>query len=187
MDEINNSEITNLDEDWFMPVSNEWKKCFDFVKDYCTANFNKEKSAGVLNKITNIISLLINHGNVNENVVLKTAILYVFVQETNYSLTKIKSDFSKPVYEGVCELLNTQQKEKSSYLKSVFSNIKYSYLGKIKLCEYINLVSTKQDISSSFLNIKTKAEIELMLKKYSTTSYKQLCAILAQKLSEVKI
>ena len=187
MNDIDKEEITNLDEDWFMPVSNEWKKCLLFVKDYCFANFNEVKAANILQKATNMVSILVNHGNVTENVVLKTAIIYSFVQQTNYSLAKIKADFSKPVYEGVCELLNTDQKEKPSYLKSIFTNIKYSYLDKIKLCEYINLVINKQNDSSNFLNIKTKAEIELVLKKYSNTSYKKLCSLLREKLSENKI
>ena len=133
MVDLETLEEINFDENWLsLPVDSRWQDTLLFVEN-CVNNANKKVAANIMNKIRAVINVLVNDGSTYESIVLKTALLYLLVTKTGYSISKLEEDYDKYIIEGVKALADT---ENPDYINNVFNNY-IEYLHKIKLAEFI--------------------------------------------------
>ena len=172
-------EYITIDEDgWLdLPIAKEYKIVQKSINEFLLKNLNKKFAKNINQEINRLVEILVKHGNVIEDVVLKTAILYFFVKKTGFNIDELAKTYSKPVINGITVLIGNLSKPQNDYLNSVFSNNNYAYLGKIKLAEYIiKLESYKQD--SSVIQQNKLAEIDQVILNYAGHTHKNLMQLL---------
>ena len=160
MEEIYNN-IINVNEEYITPVAHKWKSVYDYAVEYiktnCESNYNF-----LLRNLDEMLKILKVHGNVEEDVVYKTAIYYFLSVNSDFNFNYASESTS--VIEGTLIL------SKDKNLKELFTNEKYRYLGKIKLAYLIAFVSNK----TSQENLINYAQIYNDCKAIKT-QYKDYC------------
>lgn len=152
------------------PFLKTWKKTFKVIEQSLKDFGDEEKKDQILGKITNIINLLVRFGDTEEDLVLETAQLYIFVKEAGLDVEILRQSYSKFVIDGVCCLCQT---ELENIKKQVFENENYKYLGKIKIAEY--LVELVSNASKGKL-----IEVDEIIKLYKNKSNKKLMNMLIE-------
>lgn len=123
----------HFNESWLsMPIDSKWQDTLLFVED-CVKNANEKIANNIMNKIRAVVCVLVNDGSTYESIVLKTALLYLLVAKTGYSISKLEEKYDKYIIDGVKILADT---ENPNYLEIVFDG-DIEYLHKIKLAELI--------------------------------------------------
>lgn len=136
MEGLNSNNYFNYDDSWLsMPFTDKWLETYTFVKQHINTNYSKSKASKIIDEIKAVIYTLVHDGNTSEDMVLNTALLYLFVKHSEYNLDLLKDQYSNFVIDGVSFLLRT--KNNVSNLNYVFDNKEYTYLNKIKLSEII--------------------------------------------------
>lgn len=162
-------EVFDAELDKVLTFPTTWKKTFKIIEksldDFC----DDAKKTFILNKIINIIGLLVSYGGTEENIVLETAQLYILINESDAGFENLTQTYSKHIIESVRCLC---QKELSQIKEQVFENKNYRYLSKIKVAEYLfELVSN--DKSHLF-------EIDEIIKNYKGRCNKKLMNMLIE-------
>ena len=147
------------DNSWLtLSFTKDWKNTYTFVEDYLNENLNKKLAEKIMNDIKAVIYVLVHDGSGYEDIVLKTALLYLFCKKTGTDVERLSENFSTYVITGAKLLLDKTNKK---YLDNIFDNEEFSYLNKIKLSEYISVIK----------NLKEKKDTDALNKKVDTAKY----------------
>ena len=160
-------DFVDINEYNTTPFLINWKSTLALAKKYIKKNYDKNEQIYILSKLNDFIETLIIEGNTTEDVVIKTGIVFYTQKLTNCNTIVVFPKLSIPVHEGLDILLNNPEK--------VFSNLKYSYLNKIKICECITELKYETKKNE---NIKLMAEVDRIIKKYNNISNKNLMSLL---------
>lgn len=164
------------DNSWLtLSFTKEWKNTYTFVEDYLNENLSKKLAEKIMSDIKAVIYVLVHDGNGCEDIVLKTALLYLFCKKTGSDIKRLADNFSRYVITGASILLD---KNNPDYLETIFNNDEYTYLNKIKLAEYIAVIkSLKEKKDTETLNKKLETA-KYIVKKYENQTHKGLMSLL---------
>lgn len=180
MENTETTDFISYDDNWLsMPFSDKWLETFDFVKNYISENISKNLASNMVDEIQAVLYTLVHDGDTNEDMVLKTALLYLLAKKTGYNIDLVKKDYDKFTFKGAKLLLD---RENPDYLNNVFLNDDYAYLNKIKLAEYIvslNRLKSSKDIVER--TRKTKL-IQHVIKTYEGKTHRGLMNMLKETL-----
>ena len=172
MDILNENITLDLtQEDDLLPFVGNIKDSFRIIERVLDENKLSSQKLDILKNITYVIDYLAEHGNVQEQLVFDTAQLYVFNKHTQADLNLTKDLFGKYAVEGAF-VLSYQNENRTEYLKRIFENNDFLYLGKIKLADYIfelNLANSLNKKNNDLIN-----EIKYVIEKYEDRMQKGL-------------
>lgn len=164
------------DNSWLtLSFTKEWKNTYSFVEDYLNENLTKKLAEKIMEDIKAVIYVLVHDGNGCEDIVLKTALLYLFCKKTGNDISRLADNFSPYVINGASLLLD---KNNSNYLDNIFDNEEFAYLNKIKLAEYISVIKSLKSKKDKEALDKKIATAKYVIKKYENKTHKGLMAIL---------
>ncbi|MBQ3047526.1 MAG: hypothetical protein IJD48_00735 [Clostridia bacterium] len=164
--------LLNSSEDITFPFTNEWKNVYNFVVKTIT----EANESHLIKMLDDFLDVLIKHGDAQEDIVLKTAMLYFVAKNSSVDYTKLQQKYSSAVNEGVNCLLKSNT---NADLENIFANKKYAYLGKIKLADYITILNTNKN--GELINkIKIVAQVNNIIKNYKNKTHKKLINILIE-------
>ena len=173
---MSKDDFTNIEDDFvdineynLTPFLINWKSTLKMKKKYIQKHYDKKEQSLILSKLNDFVETLIIEGNATEDVVIKTGIVFYTTKLTGCNVVVAFPKLSVPVHEGLEILLNNPDK--------VFSNLKYSYLNKIKITECIT--ELKYSVKKSE-DIKLLAEVDKIIKKYKNFSNKNLMSLLIE-------
>ena len=157
---MKSENIIDLTENWEnLPFAYDWQETFNFINNQS----NITEKEHILNKIANVVYLLITDGNTYESVVLNTAQVYLFVKHTKCNVNIFKDICSKFVLDGAKFLL-----ENSNDFKTVYDSKEFPYLYKISIAEFIYLLENNEFVPN------TISKIDLLISNYQLNSQKGL-------------
>lgn len=172
-------EIFDVSENELFPFSKTWKKTFEAIEKSLKELNNESEKERILQKVSNIVNVLVRYGTTYEDIVLETAELYVFASEAKIDPKFFERAYGKGMVESVVSLnkeLDTDEK-----LKEVFENQKHKYLGKIKIANYLVEMAQNESISKEYI-----AEIDAVIKNYKERSHKGLMKMLIVERKKIK-
>ena len=171
--------LLDFDDDIVLPFTNEWKTVYNFVVKKIREN--SANASALENDLNENIEIIIKDGEGYEDIVLKTAMLYFLVKNTNFDMQELEQNYSQSVINGV-KLLHNDNNIKG--LDDIFLNKQYAYLNKIKLAEYI--VMLKQLNHQIVDKIKALAKVDNVIKNYKTKTHKKLMGLLIETRNNIK-
>ncbi len=172
-------EFFEISENELFPFSKTWKKTFEAIEKSLTEINNETEKERILQKVSNIVNVLVRYGTTYEDLVLETAQLYIFAKEAKIDANVFEKVYGKGMVESIFSLNNTLETEAKQ--QDVFENQKHKYLGKIKIAEYIGELITRENISKELLE-----EIDMVIKNYKERSHKGLMKMLIVERKKVK-
>jgi len=170
--------LLTSDEDIVLPFTVEWKNVYNFV----VKKINETKTTHLIDLLDEFLTILIKDGDTQEDIVLKTAMLYFAARNTHIEMQEIEQKYSQLIVDGVNILLNDSS---NTQLDNIFINKKYGYLGKIKLAEYITTLNNLKN-KELVEKIKYIAQVENIFKRYKGKTHKKLLNILIQTKNNIK-
>ena len=170
MENLNNNIVDNqIDDNFVFPLLNTWQDCFDRLCRLSNKLLSKTDAKNLQNNMTSLVKILIDYGNIREDVVIKTALVYYFEKITNNQVDFYLSDTIK----------NNLTLLKNAYTSKNFDSVFCSdiaYLNKIVLSEIILNFST-QKVDSNAYNYN-KIFAQFIVKKYSKIIQNKLMKLL---------
>lgn len=173
---INKEILENMyfSENWLSAnVDSGWQDTLLFVEN-CVNNANEKIAKNIMNRIRAVVNVLVNDGSTYESIVLKTALLYLLVTKTGYSISKLEENYDKYVIEGVKALADT---ENPNYIDNIFNNY-IAYLHKIKLAELIVDAKLMQENTNLEEKAKKRPLFEKVIKDYEGKTHRGLMNLL---------
>ena len=145
-----------LDDNYLFPFLNTWQDCYNQLCYLAKNSLSSLQSETVCKNIMSLIKILVNFGNVREDVVLKSAMCYYFIKHTNL---QINFPLSQVINQNINCLINAN---KDNNYDIVFFN-KNAYLNKIILAEILLNNSQQNMIEQT----KNQQLAKLIIGKYS--------------------
>ena len=181
LDELQNAgvEIFDVSENELFPFSKTWKKTFEAIEKSLQEINNEAEKERIMQKVSNIVNVLVRYGTTYEDIVLEIAELYVFARETRIDPKFFEKPYGKGVVEAVICLNNALDTEEKR--KAVFENQQHRYLGKIKIADYLVELAERPSISAEY-----KLEIDEVIKNYENRSHKGLMKMLITERKRIK-
>lgn len=172
-------EIFDVSVNELFPFSKTWKKTFEAIEKSLKELNDEVEKERILQKVSNIVNILVRYGTTYEDIVLEIAQLYVFAREAKIDPKFFEKAYGNSVFESVVCLNNVLDTEEKR--KSVFENQKHRYLGKIKIADYLVELADKTSISKEY-----KLEIDEVIKNYKERSHKALMRMLIAERKRIK-
>ena len=181
LDELQNAgvKIFDVSENELFPFSKTWKKTFEAIEQSLKVINNEQEKERILQKVSNIVNILVRYGTTYEDLILETAQLYVFSREAGLDPKTFEKAYGKSIVESVICLNNSLDSEEKR--KAVFENEKHRYLGKIKIADYLVELAERPSISAEY-----KLEIDEVIKNYENRSHKGLMKMLITERKRIK-
>ena len=147
MEILNNNSVVELGEDYVeLPFAGSVEESFNFVQAILDENNLSNLKLKVLENISNVVDILVEHGNVHENLVLDTAQLFIMAKHSGINLDCAKDFFGKHSIAAAKLILNDFHTIEKN-IKYLFENEDYPFIAKIKIA----------DIIFELKNLKTKS------------------------------
>ena len=172
-------DVFDISENELFPFSKTWKKTFEAIEKSLKELNNEPEKERILQKVSNIVNVLVRFGTTYEDIVLEIAELYVFSREANIDPKFFEKAYGKGVVESVICLNNALDTDEKR--KAVFENEKHRYLGKIKIADYLVEIADNPKISKEY-----KLEIDEVIKHYKERSHKALMRMLIAERKRIK-
>ena len=166
--------LLDFGEDFVLPFTNEWKKTYGYAMrkiEESSKNFEQVKF-----QLDSVLNVIIKDGQVYEDVVLKTTILYFLAKNNFVDVEELKQNYSEIILENIEILLNDSN---NKALDEIFLNKKYAYLNKIKLAELIALLNNT-DNNKIINKIKLLTQVNTIIKNYKAKTHKKLMTMLIE-------
>ena len=157
-----------------LPNQTDWKQLYKSVKTFLNLKLSSEQSKEVVNKIDNVIDILVRYGDTYESLVLEIAVVYGVLTNTQFGLKDLNLNLSQYVEEGANALILSKEK---GDISSIFENKKMPYLNKIKLAEYICLL---QNNKSTINRFRALAEAKQVIETFNGKTHKGLMNMLTE-------
>ncbi len=172
-------EFFDVSENELFPFSTTWKKTFEAIEKSLKELNNEQEKERILQKVSNIVNVLVRYGTTYEDIVLEIAELYIFAREAKIAPDFFEKSYGKGIVESVICLNNALDTEEKR--KAVFENEKHRYLGKIKIADYLVELVENKSISKEY-----KKEIDEVIKHYENRSHKALMRMLIAERKRIK-
>lgn len=169
--EANESEIVSF--------AGGWKNTFETISRTLDSLDNNQEKERILNKIAGVINILVRNASTYEDLVINIAQIYIFMKETSLNAKDFENVYGKKVVDAVGSLNNNLTGE--SHLKMIFENEEYKFLGKIKLAEIIETITSNEQISPELL-----LEIDEIIKIYQNNANQKLMKLLKELRLKIK-
>lgn len=173
MEIFNDNTIIMLNEEYEqMPFAGNINDSFNLIQMILEDKNQSCKKQQIIENSSYIINLLAGIGNVQEMLVFDTALLFILAKYSNISLNNAKDYFGKFSIESAEALLKTYDNI-NDYLKSIFENEVYPYIGKIKLADTIYELK-KFKSKANMKNSNVYKEAKNIVDTYSNYTHKKL-------------
>ncbi len=142
------SQTTIIDDSFILPLLSTWGEFYDQVCDYSNKHLNIKQAKEINSKMLDLVNTLINFTSVQEDVVLKIAIVYYFEKLSNLVLKIAMSNY---VRQNVNLL---KQNDNLQDIQTIFNN-QNRFLKNIIICDCILNMQNKN--SSEYIKNSFKA------------------------------
>lgn len=152
-----------------LPNLFNWKDLLSNIEITLVENLPESEKNFIFQKIHKLVYTLVSHGDVYENIVIETAMLYLFAKYTKIEVDSFAEFYHKKIVEGVNVLISST----ASNLETVFERTEIVYLGKIKLSEYLVEINDGEQLSRELID-----EIDMVISKYQGKTHADLMNLL---------
>lgn len=174
-----NIPIFEANENDSFSAINGWKITFETIKRTLIDVVDAGECERIVNKIYKVIDILVREASTYEDLVINIAQIYLFVKNTNLDSKMLEKVYGKKFIDAV-NVLNNNLTGKA-YLKAIFENKQYKFLGKIKLAELIEIITSNKQVSK-----ETLSEIDEIIASYQDNANQKLMKILKELRSKIK-
>lgn len=174
-----NIPILEANENDSFSAINGWKKTFETIKRTLVDVVDASECERIVNKIYKVINILVKEASTYEDLVINIAQIYLFVKNTNLDSKVLEKIYGKRFIDAVNVLNNNLTG--SAHLKMIFESEQYKFLGKIKLAELIEIITSNEQVSK-----QTLLEIDEIIKIYQNNANQKLMKLLKQLRLKIK-
>lgn len=160
------------EEDDLLPFSGNIKDSFYKIEHILDENNLSSSKLLVLKNTMEVVDYLVGLGNVQEQLVIDTALVYILLKHVDVNEKILVDYFNKFVISGAFDMVkNIDNFEFNS--KLVFENRDHLYLSKIKVADYIFELKSF-DNENDMRKSSIYRQVKIIIERYRTNLQKDL-------------